>query len=89
MDSLLSVLFGLAAFCSVPVYLIWQVLVLFRRRGWGLILSAVPILPMSVVMAQTVEAYRLESNLWPILLILSAPFAVLWLFLASLLFRGR
>lgn len=71
----------------VLLYLWMQVMTLLRWRGLWLVVAAVPLLVMGPVFVQTVEAYRLESNLWPIMMILTAPGAVLWLGVMMLLRR--
>lgn len=78
-----SAILTVAAFLSVPVYPIAQVLVLFRRRGWSLGLSLVPVLPMLGLLVHTILAFQAGGNLAPLMLILASPFAVLWLWLAG------
>jgi hypothetical protein len=71
----------------ILLYVWMQVTALLRWRGLWLVPAALPLLVMVPVLAQTVEAYRLDSNLWPIMLILSAPGAALWLGVVTLLRR--
>jgi hypothetical protein len=71
----------------VLLYLWMQVTTLLRWRGVWLVVAALPLLVMVPVGMMTVEAFRLESNLWPIMMILSAPGAALWLGAAMLLRR--
>jgi hypothetical protein len=89
MDLILVLPFAVLMYAAIPVYAVWQVLVLFRRRGRGLVLSLLPVLPMGFVLAATVQAYLQDSTLWPLMLILTAPPAVLWLWLVGHLFPAR
>jgi hypothetical protein len=91
MDALFALPLALlgAALIYGPVllYLWMQVTTLLRWRGVWLVVAALPLLVMGPVFAQTVEAYRLESDIWPIMMILSTPVAALWLGAAMLLRR--
>ena len=89
MDALLALPFVVLMYGAIPVYAIWQGLVLFRRRGWSLALSLLPALPMGLVLAATLQGYREGSNLWPLLLLLASPVAVLWLWLVGRLLPAR
>ena len=61
---------GLAALA----YPMLQIRALREMRGVWLLLAAVPFLPMAYIIVITAMAFRQRSNLWPILLILTAPF---------------
>ena len=89
METFVVYLFALFAMLSVPFYILWQPLVLIQRRGWGRMASAVPLVPMAVVMVFTIGAYQQDSNLWPLMLIFAAPFAVIWLWLVGLFLPAR
>ncbi len=71
---------------SFDLYLLMQIVVLRRFRG-GWLLAALPPLPVMIaVVVLTVHAYRADSNLWPIYLILvSIPAAG---YLPDPVFRG-
>ena len=58
-----------------------QVNALRRMRGVWRVLAAVPLLPMGYILIVTALALGEGSNLWPILLIFTAPFgaAYLWI----------
>jgi hypothetical protein len=58
-----------------------QVKALRRMRGVWRVLAAVPLLPMGYIIVVTALALQKGSNLWPILLIFTAPFgaAYLWI----------
>jgi hypothetical protein len=64
---------------SVPGYLVLQVVLLRRYRGRWRLAAAVPALPMAVVLVYTVYAFRAGSNLFPLGLIFTSPFALLYL----------
>ena len=83
----LAPLLTIAAFLSLPLYPIAQIFVLFRRRGWSLWLSLVPVLPMLGLLAQTIVAFREGANLAPLLIIIASPLALVWLWLAGLVRR--
>jgi hypothetical protein len=89
MDTLATFAFAVLMFGAIPVYAVWQVLVLFRRRGLGLILSLLPVVPMGAILAGAVSAYQQDSNLWPLLLILASPVAVVWLWLVGRILPAR
>jgi hypothetical protein len=58
-----------------------QLSALLRMRGVWRVLAAVPLLPMGYILIVTAMALGEGSNLWPILLIFTAPFgaAYLWI----------
>ena len=58
-----------------------QVSALRRMRGVWRLLALVPLLPMGYILVVTALALGEGSNLWPILLIFTAPFgaAYLWI----------
>jgi hypothetical protein len=67
---------GLAAFA----YPVLQVRAFRRMRGYWLVLAAVPLLPMFYIIVVTALALGEGSNLWPILLIFTAPIGAAYLF---------
>jgi hypothetical protein len=75
---LIVILIGGFAALSYPAL---QVNALRRTRGVWRALAAVPLLPMGYIVVITALALGKGSNLWPILLIFTAPFgaAYLWL----------
>lgn len=68
-----------AAIWAGPVYLVLQVVLLRRYRGGWRLAAAVPALPMTGVLIYTVYAYQAGSNLFPLVLIFTSPFALLYL----------
>ena len=58
-------------------YVIVQTLALFALRQRFLKASLIPLGVMLVVGLLTIVAYRGQSNLWPILLVLTSPIALL------------
>lgn len=89
MDMILALPFALLMYGAIPLYGLWQVQAMVRRRGWALVLSLLPLLPMGVVLVVTVQGYVAGSNLWPLLLILAAPVAALWLWIVGRLLPAR
>jgi hypothetical protein len=62
-----------------PAYLFLQVLTAWRYRGPWFVWSLVPLLLMVPLAIHAGFAFAAGSNLWPILLILAAPVAFLYL----------
>ena len=69
------------------IYLAVQIFAIIRLRGYWLSLAVLPMPIMAYVVYVTMDAYREQSNLWPILLILSSPVSAI--FLLVLVFAGR
>src|SRR5947209_1090571 len=55
------------------VYLVMQAYAAMHLRGGWRWTSLLPLLPMALVLAMTVGAYRQGSNIWPVPLILASP----------------
>jgi len=68
------------------VYAALQGFALVRLRGYSLALALLPIPAMAYVVYVTMDAYRIHSNMWPILLRLASPCAVI--FLVALIFTA-
>ena len=62
-----------------PVYFFLQLLMAVRYRGRWLVLSLVPLLIMVPLAIHAGMAFAAGSNLWPVLLILAAPVACVYL----------
>ena len=75
MDWLIGELLILAG----PVYFFLQLLMAIRYRGRWLVLSLVPLLLMMPLGVHAGMAFAAGSNLWPMLLILAAPLASIYL----------
>lgn len=79
MPTLPDLLIPLGICGGLLAYPVLQALTTWRmQRRWRL-LSVVPLVPMAFVLALTVLALIEDSNLWPILLIFTAPLALLYL----------
>jgi hypothetical protein len=72
-------LFGLAVTAGVPVYLALQVWLPWRFAGGWRKAALAPLWPMGAVLAWTLFAFIDGSNLFPLVLIFTAPFAALYL----------
>jgi hypothetical protein len=70
---------------SAPGYLVLQALALWRLRGGWRLAAAIPAVPMALVLAYTVVAFRAGSNLSPLVLIFTIPLALLYLLIVLLL----
>jgi len=68
-------------FWSFPVYLALQFVVIIKSNGYWRFLSAIPILPMLLILGYTIYALSQGSNLWPLLLLFSSPAALLYVFI--------
>jgi hypothetical protein len=83
MESLL----GLIAFAAVPAYPVLQIIALRTLTGGWWYAAAVPLLAMVPIVVFTAFAFNQQSNLWPLLLILASPVALLYLLAALWLQR--
>lgn len=70
-------------------YLFLQAVALLRLRKRWRLAALLPLLPMFVIVVLTIQAYRAESNLWPILLIFASPMAAIYVGVILLLDRQR
>jgi hypothetical protein len=70
---------GEFVFLAAPLYFFLQALMALRYRGRWLLLSLLPLLVMVPLAAQSAFAFAGGSNLWPLPVILSAPFACSYL----------
>jgi hypothetical protein len=70
--------FDLIFLCVPGYFLLQAVLTLCTSGGWRKA-TLVPAVIMVPVLAYTVLAFAAQSNLWPLLLLLSAPLACLYL----------
>jgi hypothetical protein len=61
------------------LYFVLQIYVVMKLNGRGRLLALIPAIPMLIVLIATIKAYREESNLWPCLLIVAGPIAVITL----------
>ena len=77
MDTLVAILIP----SSVLIYPPLQIFALFKLRSLWRFFALLPLLPMGYVLTVTIVAFLHESNVWPILLILIAPLALLYLIL--------
>ena len=66
-------------FLAVPGYFVLQATLTSRTSGGWRKASLVPLVLMVPIMAYTLFALAAQSNLWPLLLIFTAPLAFLYL----------
>ncbi len=79
MDYVLGLVVVLVGGFAAFAYPGMQVKALRRMPGFWRLLAAVPLLPMGYIIVVTALALRKESNLWPILLIFTAPLGTAYL----------
>lgn len=74
---------------SIPGYVVMQGMTLYRWSGGWRLVAAVPAVPMAAVLVHTMIAYRAGSNLFPLVLIFTAPMALLYLAVLLMIRRAR
>jgi hypothetical protein len=72
-------------FLAIPGYFLLQAALTFWTSGGWRKATLVPAVIMVPVLAYTVLAFAAQSNLWPLLLILSAPLACLYLVILGMI----
>lgn len=77
----MKIVLGLVLMSALPIYLVAQVVILLRWRGWALWLTLPPMLIMGAAGVIFVQAQATGSNLAPLLMFVAAPFCLLWLWL--------
>ncbi len=76
---LMASLIFLLVVWSIPAYFVLQIVLLWRLRdGWRRAV-ALPVIPMLAAVAYTIYAYKDGSNLFPLVLIFTAPIALIYL----------
>jgi hypothetical protein len=68
-----------ALMLSIPAYFVLQWQLGRRWSGVWRLAALAPLIVMVPVLIQSILAYIAQSNLWPIVLILSSPFALAYL----------
>jgi hypothetical protein len=63
---------------SVAAYVVLQVVVIIRSSGLSRLLGALPLLLMVPIVVLTLVGLAQRSNLWPLLLLLASPLALLY-----------
>jgi hypothetical protein len=75
----LGLLLAMTVMGGVPGYFIAQALLLWKLRGGWRLAAALPLLPMAAILVYTVVAFRAGSNLFPLVLIFTAPLGFVYL----------
>jgi hypothetical protein len=70
---------------AIPAYLIMQVVALLRTSGGFRLAAALPLVVMLPVFAITIIDAARESNMWPVLMLLASPVALLYVAVVALL----
>ena len=76
-DWLIFFLFGPGV--GMTLYVVLQVVVVWKLAGVLRILAWIPVPIMILVVKETIEAYQAESNLWPLAMIFGGPIAAVYL----------
>jgi hypothetical protein len=76
-------------FLCVPGYFLLQATLTLRTSGGWRKAALVPAVIMVPILAFTVLAFAAQSNLWPLLMLISAPLAFLYLVVLSLILLLR
>jgi hypothetical protein len=76
-------------FLCVPGYFLLQAALTFWTSGGWRKATLAPAVIMAPILAYTVLAFAAQSNLWPLLLILSAPLACLYLVILGMILLLR
>jgi phosphatidylserine synthase len=66
-------------------YVVLQATLLCVLRGKYRVFAGIPLPFMAWVAWYTFEAYQAESNLWPIVMIITSPFAIIYLLIVAAL----
>lgn len=77
-------LLGMLVMFSAPGYFVLQILLALRWSGGWRIAALAPLIIMAPAVGHALFAFAAASNLWPIAVILAAPFALLYLVLVAL-----
>ena len=77
-------LLGLFAMISLPGYFVLQILFGLRWSGWWRIAALVPLAIMLPAIGHAMFALAAGSNIWPIVMILTAPIGFLYLVIAAI-----
>ena len=77
-------LLGFFAVISVPGYFVLQILFGLRWSGWWRIAALAPLAIMVPAIGHAVFALSAGSNIWPIVMILTAPIGFLYLVIAAI-----
>jgi hypothetical protein len=70
----------------IPLYVLLQVVVLRQMRGLWRWVAAMPLIGMLPLFVLAAYEYSQQSNLWPLMLILASPIAIVWLLIIAGLF---
>lgn len=73
-------------FLCVPGYFLLQAALTLGTSGWWRKATLVPALIMVPILGYTVLAFAAQSNLWPLLMLLSAPLAFGYLVVLTVIF---
>ncbi len=84
---LISVILGLAVMAGIPAYLVLQALAVLRLEGNWRWAGVAPLLAIVPAALHAVFALSQASNLWPIMIVLTAPLGAVYL--AAILMTHR
>jgi 4-amino-4-deoxy-L-arabinose transferase-like glycosyltransferase len=72
---------------SVPVYLVLQGILLWRWQGRWRLLAGMAAIPMALALAHAIFAFFAGSNIFPVILIFTAPIALIYLVVLMIIKR--
>lgn len=76
-----------AVMASIPIYFVLQGVLLWQWRGRWRLLAGIPAVPMALALAHAVFAFFAGSTIFPVVLIFTAPFALLYLLVLMVIKR--
>ena len=88
-DMVFTMLVTIFAFVSVPLYPVAQIGVVLMRRGVGMWLALLPVLPMIAAYVVFHQAWQEGANLSPLVLIFTSPIALIWILIVGSFARRR
>jgi len=74
---------------STTAYVVVQLVVIVRTSGWTRVACLLPLPLMTMLLIQSLDAYRAGSNLWPVMLIFGAPVALIYVSAMWLVAEGQ
>jgi hypothetical protein len=78
-EVLIGALVTLGMYGGIFAYPVLQTVAVWRMHGRWRVLAIIPMAPMAIVLVLTVGGFFQGSSLWPILLVFTAPVALLYL----------
>jgi hypothetical protein len=87
METIVMIPVVFAIFGAALLYPLFQFAALLMWSGWWRLAAVPPLLVMAPITVQMVNAFQADSNLAPLVFILTAPVAAAWLGIIALMRR--